>query len=58
MIKKIINAPSTHLDFNNPRELMTNMRAMLTDDLADEANIAFDWAIKILGEYDSSLEQN
>ena len=58
MIKKIINAPSTHLDFNNPGELMSNMRAMLTDDLADEANIAFDWAIKILGEYDSSLEQN
>ena len=58
MIKKIINAPSTHLDFENPRELMTNMRSMLTDDLADEANIAFDWAIKILGEYDSSLEQN
>jgi len=28
------------------------MRPMLTDDLADEANIAFDWAIKILQEYD------
>jgi heme oxygenase len=58
MIKKIIQAPSTHLDFNNPRELMTTMRTMLTDDLADEANVAFDWAIKILSEYDSNLEQN
>jgi heme oxygenase len=56
MIKKIIDAPHSHLDFDNARELMTNMRVMLTDDLADEANLAFDWAIKILAEYDGSLE--
>jgi len=55
MIKKIVEAPHRHLDFDNARELMTNLRAMLTDDLADEANVAFDWAIKILGEYDASL---
>lgn len=55
MIKKIIDAPHTHLEFENARELMTNMRAMLTDDLADEANVAFDWAIRILREYDESL---
>jgi len=55
MIKQIIDAPHTHLEFENARELMTNMRAMLTDDLADEANVAFDWAIRILREYDESL---
>jgi len=52
MIKKIIDAPHSHLDFENARELMTAMRAKLTDDLAPEANVAFDWAIKILGEYE------
>lgn len=56
MIKKIVNAPHRHLDFDNARELMTNLRALLTDDLADEANVAFDWAIRILQEYDSTLE--
>jgi len=56
MIKQIIDAPHSHLDFDNPRELMTAMRDMLTDDLADEANVAFDWAIRILQEYDSTLE--
>jgi heme oxygenase len=59
MIKKIIEAPSKHLEFENARELMTTVRSMLTDDMADEANTAFDWAIKILREYDSRLmEQN
>ena len=56
MIKKIVNAPHRHLDFDNARELMTNLRALLTDDLANEANVAFDWAIRILQEYDSTLE--
>ena len=59
MIKKIIDAPSKHLEFENARELMTTVRSMLTDDMANEANTAFDWAIKILREYDSQLmEQN
>ena len=52
MIKEMIKAPHTHLTFDNARELMTTLRTMITDDLADEANIAFDWAIKILSEYD------
>lgn len=59
MIKKIVDAPHRHLEFENARELMTTVRSMLTDDMADEANTAFDWAIKILREYDSQLmEQN
>jgi len=55
MIKKLVDAPHTHLEFFNANELITTMRPMLTDDLAEEANIAFDWAIKILSEYDGSL---
>ena len=55
MIKKIIDAPHTHLEFENTLELITVMRPMLTDDLADEANVAFDWAIKILQEYDNEF---
>jgi heme oxygenase len=58
MIKKIVNAPSTHLDFENAQDLMTNMRTMLTDDMASEANAAFEWAIMILETYDSDLEKS
>jgi heme oxygenase len=58
MIKKIVEAPSSHLEFDNMRTLMTNLRTLLTDDLADEANIAFEWAIKILHTYDDSLGQD
>ena len=58
MIKKIIDAPSKHLEFENARELMTTVRSMLTDDMADEANTAFEWAIKILRTYDTRLGQN
>lgn len=52
MIKKLIAAPHSHLEFDNAMSLVSVMRPMLTDDLADEANVAFDWAIKILNEYD------
>ena len=55
MIKKIIDAPHEHLEFKDPQLLMTNIRAKLSDDLAEEANIAFDWAIKIMESYDSSI---
>jgi heme oxygenase len=55
MIKKIVVAPSSHLEFKNAKELIAVMRPMLTDDLAEEANTAFEWAIKILREYDGSL---
>lgn len=55
MIKKIFDAPHSHLEFENRQDLITNLRTMLTDDLADEANIAFEWAIKILHEYDNEL---
>lgn len=48
MIKKIVDAPHNSLEFENPRELMTNLRAKLTDDLAPEARAAFEYAIKMM----------
>ena len=55
MIKKIIISPHRHLEFEHRSSIIAALRVMLTDDLADEANMAFDWAINILKEYDSSL---
>lgn len=53
MIKKIVNAPHRALDFKDTPTLMTNFRAKLDDSLADEANVAFEWAIKLMESYDS-----
>lgn len=55
MIKKIVDAPHRNLEFEDPRTLMTNIRAKLDDSMGDEANIAFDWAIRMMRDYDSSL---
>lgn len=52
MIKKIVEAPHRALDFKDPQTLMTNLRAKLDDSLADEANVAFEWAIKLMESYD------
>lgn len=55
MIKKMLPPPHRNLDFSDVEGLKIAIRSKLGDDLADEANIAFDWAIKIMNEYDSSL---
>jgi heme oxygenase len=56
MIKKILDyVPHRNLEFKDIDGLKTTIRSKLGDDLADEANVAFDWAIKIMSEYDSSL---
>lgn len=52
MIAKTINTPRRHLDFIDRPELIKKVRAKLDDSMADEANIAFGWAIKIMNEYD------
>lgn len=52
MIKKVIKAPHRALDFKDPATLMTNLRGKLDNSLADEANVAFDWAIKLLQSYE------
>jgi heme oxygenase len=52
MIKKLVDGPHSSLDFLDPPVLIAAMRSKLSDDMAEEANIAFDWAIRILNEYD------
>ena len=56
MIAKLIDAPHSHLIFQDRAGLITKFRTKLNDSMADEANVAFDWAIKILGEYNANLE--
>ena len=58
MIKKIIPGSHLALEFENPQTLMKNLRSKLSDDLGREANTAFDWAIKMMRDYDGDLEQN
>ena len=55
MIKKIVPGSHRNLEFRDAPTLMTNIRAKLDDSMADEANIAFDWAIKMMREYDGRL---
>lgn len=55
MIKKIVPGPHRNLEFKDTKLLMTLIREKLDDSMADEANIAFDWAIKMMRDYDSSL---
>ena len=58
MIKKIVPGSHRALEFEDTKTLMTNLRAKLDDSMGDEANIAFEWAIKIMESYDDSLEKN
>jgi heme oxygenase len=58
MIKKIVPGSHSSLDFDSPAILMNNLRAKLDDRMGAEANRAFDWAIRMMREYDSSLEQD
>jgi heme oxygenase len=55
MIKKIVPGSHRNLEFEDAATLKTNIRSKLDDSMADEANIAFDWAIRMMREYDSSL---
>ena len=52
MIKKLVDGPHSSLDFLDAPVLIAVMRSKLSDSMAEEANIAFDWAIQILNEYD------
>jgi heme oxygenase len=55
MIKKIVPGAHRNLEFADARTLMTNIRTKLDDSMGDEANVAFDWAIRMMRDYDSSL---
>jgi heme oxygenase len=53
MIKKLVDGPHSSLDFLDPPTLILAMRSKLSDNMAEEVNIAFDWAIQILNEYEN-----
>lgn len=55
MIKKIVPGSHRNLEFEDPRTLMTNIRTKLDDNMGEEAHVAFDWAIRMMRDYDSSL---
>lgn len=56
MIKKVIQAPHRNLEFKDTELLKETIRSKLDDSYADEANRAFAWAIKLMNQYESSLE--
>ena len=55
MIKRIIKSPNSGLDFDNPEELKKNIMLKINESHVDEVNVAFDWAIRIMKEYDKDL---
>jgi heme oxygenase len=55
MIKKIVPGAHRNLEFEDTKTLITNIRAKLDDSMGDEANVAFDWAIRMMRDYDNSL---
>ena len=55
MIKKIVPGSHRNLEFTDAKTLITNIRAKLDDSMGDEANVAFDWAIRMMRDYDRSL---
>jgi heme oxygenase len=54
MIKKLVPGSGSFYDFENLRELMTKFREKLTDDLAEEAIVAFNYNIAITRQLDTS----
>lgn len=58
MIKQLVPGPHQGLIFKDAPGLIQKIRTKINDSMADEANIAFTWAIKLLKEYDTSLEQD
>lgn len=53
MIRKRNPGSGTMYDFENVDELKTTVRAMLTDDMADEANRCFEFAMQLFNELES-----
>ena len=56
MIKKVLPGPHRNLEFNTDIEALKNkIRSKLDDSMAEEANKAFDWAIRIMDSYKDEL---
>jgi heme oxygenase len=59
MIKKMLDTvPHRNLEFKDVDGLKTTLRAKLDDSLGNEANCAFDWAIRIMNSYNDQLLSN
>ena len=56
MIKRLIPGKGSMYEFENRPELIAKVREMLTDDLADEANVCFDFVLELFDEL--AIEHN
>jgi len=48
IIAKKVPGSGRFYEFEDAENLKTKIRAELTDDLGDEAKVAFEWAIKLM----------
>jgi heme oxygenase len=55
MIKKVLPFSHKNLEFDRPDSLKSMIRQQLDDSMAEEANVAFNWAIRMMGEYDEQF---
>lgn len=56
MIKKILPPPHRNLEFGDVDGLKAKVRTKLDDSMGEEANVAFEWAIKLMNTYDNELD--
>jgi heme oxygenase len=56
MIKKIVPGSHRNLEFEDAATLKANIRAKLNDSMGEEANVAFEWAIKLMDTYTNELD--
>lgn len=50
LMKKVVPGSGSMYNFENRSALIQELRSRLNDDLAEEANIALDWALKLFSE--------
>jgi heme oxygenase len=55
MIKKILPGSHRNLEFKDSTNTIANIRKLLDDRLAKEANAAFHWAIRMMEDYEPWL---
>lgn len=55
MIKKVLPPPHRNLEFTDVEGLKTAVRTKLNDSMGAEANVAFEWAMKLMNTYNDEL---
>jgi heme oxygenase len=55
IIAKRVPGAGRFYQFKDPDKLKEQIRSELTDDLGDEARVAFEWSIKIMKELNNEL---